>query len=1065
MAVGHEFRNFGSEEGFGGEDFAIDSPVCAGAVIVRRLFRSRDGRISRDRGAGLFAEGDNAVFNNGSHLGIHNEVGLHIREFLVPTVETEAFEDRSFRSGSVSTVGNALAVNENGVESDKLHVEGVGMAVGHEFRNFGSEEGFGGEDFAIDSPVSAGAVIVRRDNRSRHSRVGRDFDAFGLAEGDDANGRHLGDLTRNVEVFNHLREVLVPAIETIAFAIEFQDFVLRVGSGSFVSNLLGLEESSIIGAFSHIEAHDEFVSMALGHKFRNFGSEEGRIGEGFTINSPFRAGAVFVRRDNRSRHGRVSRNIFALGFAESDDANRRHLGHVGVHIESGNHVREVLIPVFKAIAFNNRIGRSLSGSTIGNALGINHGIKNEELHVELVHGALGFESRQLSNRKFVTGMEFNFAIQPGIASERVAGRRIIRDNNRRIHRDRVTLSGINRNEADFSHCSQESVDFEVGLHVRESLVPTVKAEAIDSRIGRSLSVSIESNSLFVVGSTLDKERHSEGLGNLFELSSVNRILGSSSKRPVPTRELEGCGIRIEVSRDFRVVFFVVVEDHGTLFEGLLAQFLTEAGHEGDFKELVQHGIVGHSTSVELSLSFGRSQHVAMVVLPAAEHCASDLRVGNSRFNNLALNGRRFENDFAIDNERNFVVASAAREVKHRIVTVFEEPDKGIINFAVLGVKNPNKITVSVHFSGRLTQHCGNRRAVVFVGAIRLHLLKGGRIVVAVFDRRIGGLLAIFIVDLTNNTTLSLTDNRVGRAEGVQHHSRVVARAISRIVIEIAFTNNTTGSTAPSRSSHGTIVAAVIDGAILVVAHDTASIGGAVYGAQVLASSNAARNVGDVGFNISIMRASHNTTGSIAGYRAIVDTGADSTRVRTGNTASQFRGRDRSMVFATNHRAVTTVTTGNTTNTTIGGITRRLHLDRLSRLAAFEHTIVQANDGTRIFRVSYIHNGIADGNILDNTLLTNHTKEARIGLAGTGNLNNLQSGNRHSIAIEDTFEGLVFGLTDRFEFRITTINVIHHDGIDDLAVFGPVTELVQVRTLCKFCVVFTKYGRISHSSSE
>ena len=318
-----------------------------------------------------------------------------------------------------------------------------------------------------------------------------------------------------------------------------------------------------------------------------------------------------------------------------------------------------------------------------------------------------------------------------------------------------------------------------------------------------------------------------------------------------------------------------------------------------------------------------------------------------------------------------------------------------------------------------------------------------------------------ILHLTNNATHGRTRNGIGRADRVQHHSRVVTRHIFFITIKIVITNNTTGNT----TGNGAIVAAVIDRAILVLADNTTCISRARNSTQVLASRNTARNVDNILFNISIMRTTHNTTGNLTGYRAIVDTGADSTRVRTGNTASQFRGRDRSMVFATNHRAVTTVTTGNTTNTTIGGITRRLHLDRLSRPAAFEHTIVQANDGTRIFRVFYIHNGIADGNILDNTLLTNHTKEARIGLAGTGNLNNLQSGNRHSIAIENTLKGFIFGLTNRLEFRLTAVDVIHHDDIDDLAFTGPVTDFIQIRALCKFCIVFTKYGRIRLSNSE
>ena len=714
--------------------------------------------------------------------------------------------------------------------------------------------------------------------------------------------------------------------------------------------------------------------MALGHEFRNFRSGEGFSGEGFTINSPFRAGAVFVRRDNRSRHGRVSRNIFALGFAESDDANSRHLGHVGVHIESGNHVREVLIPVFKAIAFNNRIGRSLSGSTIGNALGINHVIENEELHVELVHGALGFESRQLSNRQFVTGMEFNFAIQPGIASERVAGRRIIRDNNRRIHRDRVTLSGVNRNEADFSHRSQESVNFQVGRHVREFLIPTVKAEAFDNRIGRSLSVSMESNGLFVIGFALDIERHSEGLSNLFELSSVSRIFGSSSERSVPTSELVGCGIRFEVSRDFRAVFFVEVEDHGTLFEGLLAQFLTEAGHEGNFEQFVQHGIVSHSTSVELSLSFSRSQHVAMIVLPAAEHCARDRRVGNSRFDNLALNGRRFESNLTINHERNLVVAMATREVKHRIIARFEEPNKCVFNLAVLSVQNTDKIFISVHVGSRLAFNSRNR-GIVFRTNRLCDFRQNLRIVVAVFDLRIV-LMRTFVSDLTDNTTHSLTRNRVRRAEGVQHHGSVITGLIFRIIIKIAIANNTTGNSSPVSisSSNRAIVTAVVDGTILVFANNTTSIFRTTHRAKVLTSRDTARNVRDFFLLYrSIVRVSHNTTGNRAGYCSIVDASADCTRIRTGNTASISPILYRGTVFATNHRAVTTITTGNATD-----ITRRFHRVRLSRLGTFNHTIVQTNKNARIIGRGHIRFGFTNGNVLDNALFTNYTKEASNG---------------------------------------------------------------------------------------
>ena len=129
MALGHEFRNFRSGEGFSGEGFTISSPFRAGAVFVGRDNRSRDGRIGRNSVALGFAEGDDAVFNNRSHLGIHDEVRLDVREFLVPTIEAVAFEDRISRSNSAGIEGNALAVNEDRVERDKLHVEGVGMAL------------------------------------------------------------------------------------------------------------------------------------------------------------------------------------------------------------------------------------------------------------------------------------------------------------------------------------------------------------------------------------------------------------------------------------------------------------------------------------------------------------------------------------------------------------------------------------------------------------------------------------------------------------------------------------------------------------------------------------------------------------------------------------------------------------------------------------------------------------------------------------------------------------------------------------------------------------------------
>ena len=719
--------------------------------------------------------------------------------------------------------------------------------------------------------------------------------------------------------------------------------------------------------------------MALGHKFRNFGSEEGRIGEGFTINSPFRAGAVFVRRDNRSRHGRVSRNIFALGFAESDDANRRHLGHVGVHIESGNHVREVLIPVFKAIAFNNRIGRSLSGSTIGNALGINHVIENEELHVELVHGALGFESRQLSNRKFVTGMEFNFAIQPGIASERVAGRRIIRDNNRRIHRDRVTLSGVNRNEADFSHRSQESVNFQIGLHVREFLVPTVKAEAFDNRIGRSLSVSIESNGLFVVGCALDIERHSEGLGNLFELSSVSCSVNSGSERLVPASELVGCRIRFEVSRNFRFIFFVVVERDGAPFEELLVQYNTIVGNEGDFEHFVQHGIVGHATSIELILGLLGGEDVTMIVLPALEGSAGDRRIGHGDFGNLALDGRCFESNMTLNNERNLVVALAASEVKHRIVTRFIQPHEGIVNLAVLSIQDINKTIIGIHVGSRLAHDSRNRR----MGALRANsarILKDLRVVIAVFNFRKIIMFGIFVFNLTDNTTHDITGNGVSRAEGVQHLSRVVTGSVATIIIEIAITDNTTSNTRNpvcTRSCNRAIVTAVVDGTVLVVTDNTTGICRTCHRTEVLANSNTARNVRDIRFNRSIMGVTDNTASSFAGYSTIVDAIADCARVRAGNTTSHIRTRYRGMVFATSHRAVTTVTTGNTTGTAkFIGILRRIHLHRCCRLGIFNDTIVQANDGTGILRLGR-HCGIINSDVLDNALLANHAKEAGV----------------------------------------------------------------------------------------
>ena len=947
------------------------------------------------------------------------------------------------------------------------------MAVGHEFRNFGSEEGFGGEGFTINSPFRAGAVLARRIFRSLDGRVGRDSVASGVTEGDDANGRHLGDLTRNVKVVYHLREVLVPTIEAIVFAIEFQDIVLRVVSGSFVSNLLGIEESGFIRAFSHKEVHGEFVSMANCHEFRNFGSDEGFGGEGFTINSPFRAGAVFVRRDNRSRQGCVGRNFLAVGFAESDDANIRHLGHVGVHVKSSGNPGEVLVPAIEAVAFDNRISRGFSSGTVSNLLRIMEFLEHVEVHVKFVDLAAGFKFDLLRNREFGTRGQNGFAIQPGVASEGVVRSRTI-DDDSRVNRNGVALGRIHSDIADFGHFGQLGVDIQSSRNLGEVLAPTIETEAFDNRISRSHGGSIDSNELAVIKSTLDKELYREGLGNFVIQSRIGRIFGSSSERPVPTSELEGSRFCFKVSRDFRVVFFVVVEDHGTVFEGLLAQFLTEAGHEGNFEQFVQHGIVSHGTSVELVLNLLRSQHVAMIILPTLEGSTRNRRIGHGVFNDITTNGRCFINYFAINHERNLEVAIATREVKHRIIIGIIKPHIGriVVKIAVLSIQGPDQSSTADHIASFHAFDKRNRR----IGGVAnsfLHLRQRLIIVVAVFNRRIFRMAVMeptrssIIFHFTNNATHGSAGNGIGRADRVQHHSRVVTRLIFIIIIEIVITNNTTGSA----TGNGAVVAAVIDGAIYVLTDNTTCISGARNSTQVLASRNTARNVSNVLFNISIMRTTHNTTSNLTGYRAIVDAGADSTRVRTGYTTNHVLAHDRGTVFAVEHRAIATITASNTTSATNRRrIIIRDNRNRCVRLNIFNNTIVQANNRTRILRRSS-YRGIANRKVLNDTLLTDYTEKAciRIFILITTResliMSNRQAGNRLAVAIEDTFEGLAFGLTDRFEFRITTINVIHHDGIDDLAVFGPVTELSQVRALRKFREVFTKYGRISHRNSE
>ena len=622
------------------------------------------------------------------------------------------------------------------------------------------------------------------------------------------------------------------------------------------------------------------------------------------------------------------------------------------------------------------------------------------------------------------------------------------------------------------------IDIQSCSNLGEVFAPTIETETFANRIGRGHGGSIDGNELAVNEITLDIEPYREALSNFFILSRVGRVFDRISKFRAPhTSELVCGSFRFEVGRSCRLIFFVIVEDRETLFEELLAQFLTEAGHEGDFEQFVQHGIVGHSTSIESLLSRIRSHHVAMIVLPAAEHGARDRRIINFHFDNIAIRGPRFENNFTFNNKRNLVVASGAREVKHRVIAIFKEPDKRVADCVILSIQDFDKVIVRIHVSRRLANNSRNRRIGGRINSL-LHIRQLFGIIVAVFDcrkRRIRINILFLIVYInntivfhqTNNTAHGGTRNMLCRTERIQHDSRVVARLILIIVIETVITDNATGNATRNRA----IVAAVIDSAILIFANNTARISGTRNGTLVQANSDTARNVRDVGLNSSIVRTTHDTACNGTRNRAIVNARADSTRVRTGNTTNQILANNRGVVFTMKHRAIATVTTGNTTNTTHRlRILRGIDLNRVRRFGIFNNAIVQTDNCARILR-SCSHLGIANRKILDDTLLADYAEKARIRvlvattLTGSPKitgirhilsvLDNIKPRNRLSVAIEDAFESLVLGLTDRLEFRIIAINVLCQDIIGNRAVCSPSADIFQVRALRDLVIFFAK----------
>ena len=276
-----------------------------------------------------------------------------------------------------------------------------------------------------------------------------------------------------------------------------------------------------------------------------------------------------------------------------------------------------------------------------------------------------------------------------------------------------------------------------------------------------------------------------------------------------------------------------------------------------------------------------------------------------------------------------------------------------------------------------------------MGALRANsarILKDQRVVIAVFNFRIIIMFAIIVFNLTDNTTHDITGNGVSRAEGVQHLSRVVTRAVTAIIIEKGITDNPTNNTTLNRA----IVTAVVDGAILVFAGNTTSEARARHRAKVLTSSNTARNKRNIFTRyVSIVRASHNTASSFARNCTIVNARANRTRIRTGNTASHFSSFDRGIVRATNHRAVATITTSNTTDTTGLFISMRHNRNIFTGYAIFHHTVVQSNNGSYILdnRSPFCplsiplgfrsHGRIINFKIFDITILANYTKEASI----------------------------------------------------------------------------------------
>ena len=866
------------------------------------------------------------------------------------------------------------------------------MAIGHEYNLLVTENvGLSNDERVIHIPVNANRICGFREissfNFSTHSRG----IANRITEGNVAVFNSRRNVGRHVKGAGHIGVVFNPVIEDEHGIFESNYSISnregRSYSGIAVGNDLAVHERIL-----DEELHVELAGFATRDERNVSVNDNRRTFNNFFFVHPSRANRRFISRKFRNCDFGTGINSFALIGNKVEVAEVVGLDQIGVDFEIGLHVREFLIPAIKAVAFDNRFIRSFGASTVSNLLFVMGLALDEEDHVELANVATRDEINVVVNDNRRAFNNF-IVVHPSGANRGIISRKF-RNCNFGTGINSFALLGFKVEVAEVVGLHQLGVNFQVGRHVREFLIPTVKAEAFDNRIGRSLSVSMESNGLFVIGFALDIERHSEGLSNLFELSRVSRIFGSSSERSVPTSELVGCGIRFEVSRDFRAAFFVVVEHIFALLEGLLGQCITVVGNESDFEQFVQHGMVGHATRIELVLSFFRGQHIAIIVRPTLEGSTSDLRILHGGFDNMALDGRSFEIGGQIIShvERNLVVTLAAKEVKHRIIARFEEPNKCVFNLAVLSVQNTDKIFISVHFGSRLAFNSRNR-GIVFRTNRLCDFRQNLRIVVAVFDLRIV-LMRTFVSDLTDNTTHSLTRNRVRRAEGVQHHGSVVTGLIFRIIIKIAITDNATGNSssipASISSSNRAIVTAVVDGAIHVFAGNTTSDARARHRAEVLTSSNTARNKRNIFTRyVSIVRASHNTASSFARNCTIVNARANRTRIRTGNTASHFSSFDRGIVRATNHRAVATITTSNTTDTTGLFISMRHNRNIFTGYAIFHHTVVQSNNGSYILdnRSPFCplsiplgfrsHGRIINFKIFDITILANYTKEASI----------------------------------------------------------------------------------------